>query len=142
MNTKLRAKARSDFEKNFIKLMSLGKPMENKRKHRDIKLVTTEKRRNYFMSKPYYHTTKWFSENLLAIETNKIKVKMNKPVSLDLSILDISKKLMHEYLCDYATPNYGTNVSYMDMDSFIIHVNMLRKDMAHQAMKLKDKCQD
>ena len=45
--------------------------MENVRKHRYIKLVTTDKRRNQLMSEPNYHTTKWFSENLLAIEMKK-----------------------------------------------------------------------
>ena len=65
-----------------------GKTMENVRKHRDIKLVTPNKRRHYLVSKPNYHTTKCFSEDLLAIEMNKIKVKMNKPVYLGLSILE------------------------------------------------------
>ena len=49
-----------------------GKTMENVRKHRDIKLVTTDKRRNQLVSEPNYHTTKWFSECLLAIEMKKI----------------------------------------------------------------------
>ena len=56
--------------------------MENVSKHRDIKSVTTDKIRNQLVSETNYHTTKWFSENLLAIETKKIKVKMNKPVYL------------------------------------------------------------
>ena len=47
------------------------KTMENVRKHRDIKLVTTDKRRNQLVSKPNYHTAKYFSENLIAIEMNK-----------------------------------------------------------------------
>ena len=64
--------------------------MENVRKHRDIKLITTDKSRNQLVSEPNYHTTKWFSEDLLAIETKKIKVKMNRPMFLGLSILDIS----------------------------------------------------
>ena len=58
---------------------AFGKTMENGRKHRDIKLVTTDKRRNQLISEPNYHTTKWFSENPLAVEMKKIKVKMNKP---------------------------------------------------------------
>ena len=70
-----------------------GKTMENVRKHRDIKLVTTDKRRNQLVSEPNYHTTKWFSESLL----KKIKVKMNKPVYLGLSVLEISKTLMYEF---------------------------------------------
>ena len=65
-----------------------GKTMENVRKHRDIKLVTPNKRSHYLVPKPNYHTTKCFSEDLLAIEMNKIKVKMNKPVYLGLSILE------------------------------------------------------
>ena len=50
-----------------------GKTMENVRKHRDIKLVTTKRRRNYLVSEPNYHTTKFFTENLLAIEMKKQK---------------------------------------------------------------------
>ena len=80
--------------------------MENVRKHRDIKLVTTDKKRNQLVSEPNYHATKWFSENLLAIETKKIKVKMNKPVYLGLSILQISKTLMYEFWYFYIKPKY------------------------------------
>ena len=58
--------------------------MENVRKHRDIKLVTTDKRRNQLVPEPNYHATKWFSENLLAIEMKKTKAKMNKSVYLGL----------------------------------------------------------
>ena len=64
------------------------KTMENLRKH------TTDKRRNQLVSEPNYHTTKYFSENLLAIEMKKTKVKMNKPIYLGMSILDINKTLM------------------------------------------------
>ena len=75
MNTDLRKKAKNDFEKDFFKLMNnavFGKTMENVRKHRDIKLVTTERRRNYLVSEPSYPITKLFTENSLAIEM-KIK---------------------------------------------------------------------
>ena len=85
MNTKLRKEAKNDFEKDFFKLMNnsvFGKTMENVRKHRDIKLVTIEKRRAKLVSEPNYHTTKHFSENLIVIEMKKAKVKMNKLVYL------------------------------------------------------------
>ena len=97
MNTELRKQAKNDFEKDLqlINNSVSGKTMENVRKHRDVKLVTTGERRNQLVSEPNYHTTKWFSENLLAIEMKKIKVRMNKPVYLGLSILEISKTLMY-----------------------------------------------
>ena len=127
MNTKLRKEAKNEFEKDFFKLMNnsvFGKTMENVRKHRDIKLVTTDEKRNKLVSEPNYHTTKRFSENLLAIEMKKTKVKMNKPVYLGTSILDISKTLMYEFWFDYIKPKYGdrAKLCYMDTDSFIIHI--------------------
>ena len=76
MNTDIRKKAKNDFEKDFFKLMNnavFGKTMENVRKHRDIKLVTTERRRNYLVSEPNYHSTKFFTEHLLAIEMHKTR---------------------------------------------------------------------
>ena len=57
-----------------------GKTMENIRKHRDIKLVTTERRRNYLVSEASYHTTKFFTKSLLAIEMKKTEILMNKSV--------------------------------------------------------------
>ena len=127
MNTKLRKEAKNEFEKDFFKLMDnscFGKTMENVRKHRDIKLVTTEEKRVKLVSEPNYHTTKQFSENLLAIEMKKTKVKMNKPVYLGMSILDISKTLMYEFWYDYVKPKYKekAKLCYMDTDSFVIFV--------------------
>ena len=113
MNTELRKQSKNDFEKDFFKLMNnaaFGKTMENVRKHRDIELVKTDKRRNQLLSEPNYHTTKWFSENLLAIEIKETKVKMNEPVYLDLSILEISKTLMYEFWHDYIKPKFSDNV--------------------------------
>ena len=96
MDTELIKQVKDDFEKDFFKLMNnsiFGKTMENVRKHIDIKLVASEKRTNQLVSEPNYHTTKWFSEWLLAIEMKKIKVKMNKPVYLGY----ISKTLLYYF---------------------------------------------
>ena len=100
MNTKLRQKAKTNFEKDFFKLRNnaaFGKAMENLRKHRDIKLVTAGRRRNYLVSELNYHTTKFFAENALVIEMRKNQILMNKPVYLDLSILDLSKTVVYEF---------------------------------------------
>ena len=98
--------------------------MENMRKHGDTKLVTTEEKRIKLVSEPNYHTTKHFSKNLLAIEMKKTKSKMNKPVYLGMSILDISKTLMYELWYDYVKPKYKDKAKLcsMDTDSFVINI--------------------
>ena len=60
----------------------------------------------------------------MAIEMKKAKVKMNKSIYLDMSILDISKTLMYEFWYDYIKPKYQNraNLCYMGTDSFIIHI--------------------
>ena len=101
-----------------------GKTIENFRKHRDIKLVTTGKKRRKLVSEPNYHTMNYISEDLSIIEMKRTKVKMNKPIYLGLPILQISKLLMYEFWYDYMKPKYGDNVKlcYMDTDSFIMNI--------------------
>ena len=137
MNTELRKLARNDFEKDLFKLMNnsvFGKAMENIRKHRDIQLVTTDNKRSKLVSEPNYHTINLISEDLSVIEMKKTKVKMNKPIYLALSILEISKILMYEFWYDYMKPKYNDNVRlcYMDTDSFIMNIktNDFYKDIS------------
>ena len=68
-----------------------GKTIENVRKHGNIKLATTEKRRNYLVSETNYYTTKFFTEHLLAIMKKKTEIFMNKPVYLVLSIIELQE---------------------------------------------------
>ena len=92
--------------------------------HRDIRLVTTDKRRSILASEPNYHSTKYISKDLLIMEMKKTEVKMNKPVYLGQAILDISKTLMYEFWYDYIKPKYGdkARLCYMDTDSFIMYI--------------------
>ena len=97
MNTELSKAAKNDFEKDLLKLRNnsvFGKKMENIRKHRDIKLVTTDKKRSKLVSEPNYHTINLISEDLSIIEMKKTKVKTNKPVYLGLSILEINVRIL------------------------------------------------
>ena len=121
VNTELRKKASNDFEKDFFKLMNnavFGKTMENVRKHRDIKLVKTDYKRNKLVSESNYHTMKLIEKNLSIIEMKKVKVKMNKPIYLGLSILEISKITM------YVKNKYRNkvNLCYMDTDSLVMNI--------------------
>ena len=102
------------------------------------------------MSEPNYHTTKWFSEDLLALEMKKTKVKINKPKYLGLSILDSSKTLMHEFNMIILNQNIKTIQNYVTWILaallFILKLKIvikilqitLKKDMIHQIMKLID----
>ena len=103
-----------------------GKTMENVRKHRDIKLVKTDKGRNQLSSEPNYHATKHFPENFMAIKMKKTKVKMNKPIYLGMSILDISKTLMYQFSYDYIKPKYQdrAKLCYMDTDNFANYIKI------------------
>ena len=132
MNTELRKAAKNDFEKDLYKLMNnsvFRKTMENIRKHRDIKLVTTDKKKvNWFQNQII------ILEDLPIIEMKKTKVKVNKPIYLGLSILEISEILMYEFWYDYMKPKYDNKVKlcYMDTNSFIMNIktNDFYKDIA------------
>ena len=85
MNKDLRKKAKNNFEKDLFKFKNIAvfvKTMENVRKHRDIKLVAKERKRNYLVTEPNYHITKFFTEHFLVREMkrNKNEILMNKPV--------------------------------------------------------------
>ena len=101
-----------------------GKTMENVRNHRNIKLVTSDKRRSILVSEPNYPSRKCISKDLMIIEIRKVEVKMNKPMYIGQAILDITKTLMYEFWYDYIKPKYGdkARLCYMDRDSFVIHI--------------------
>ena len=144
INTELRMQAKNDFEKDFFKLMDavFGKTMENVRNHRDIKLVTTNKRRSILASPPTYHSTKYISKSLLIMEMKKTEVKMNKPIYLGQAILDLSKTLMYEFWYDYIKPMYNNKAKlcYTDTDSLVIHIKTddLYNDIANDIERLFD----
>ena len=145
MNTELRKVAKNDFEKDFFRLMNnavFGKTTENVRKHRDIELVTTDKKRSKLVSEPNYHTMNNISEDLSIIEMKRTKVKMNKPIYLGLSILEISKLLKYEFWYDYMKRKYDDNVKlcYMDTNIFTMNINTedFYKDIANDVEKRFD----
>ena len=127
LNTRLRKDAKNEFEKDFFKLMNnsvFGKTMENIRNHKDMKLVTSDKKYLKYVMKPNFKDGHPFSKHLFAVEMGKREITMNKPVYLGQAILDLSKTLMHEFHCDYMRPRYGSKVKlcYMDTDSFAYEI--------------------
>ena len=98
--------------------------MENIRKHRNIKLVTTEEKYLHMVMHPNFKSGVLFGENLMGCEVGKIKVVMNKPVYLGQAILDLSEIVMYEFHYDYIIPKYGDilKLCYMDTDSLVYHI--------------------
>jgi hypothetical protein len=104
LNTDLRIKGTTDFEKDFFKLMSnsvFGKTMENVRNRVDIRLVNNEKKWNKLAQKHNFKSATIFSENLVAVHMKRTSVKLTKPIYLGMSILDLSKTLMYDFHYNY-----------------------------------------
>ena len=127
-NTQLRMAATNDFEKDFLKLMNnsvFGKMMENIRKHRNIKLITTEEKYLHTVMHPNFKSGVLFGEILMDCEMGKIKVVMNKPGYLGKVILDLSKIVMYEFHYDYMVPKYSLEklkLCYMHTDSLVYDI--------------------
>ena len=138
MNTELTKKAQNEFEKNFFKPMNnsvFGKTMENRRNHRNIKPVTSDKRRKILVSEPSYHSHKNFSDHLMAIKMKKTRVKMTKRLYLGMSTLNISKIPMYEFWYDYINPKYGDRAKLCYTNTGLIHLTTIKmiKDLFQQA---------
>ena len=127
MNTKLRAKAKNNFEKDFYKLMNnavSGKTMENIRNRKDVKLVNSVEKLRKLIAKPNFVNRKIFSENLISVHMKKTNLTMNKPVYLGMCILDLSKTVMYEFHYNYIKEKYGDKAKllFTDTDSLMYEI--------------------
>ena len=135
----MRTATTNDFEKDIFKLMNnsvFRKTMENIRKYRNIKLVTTEEKYLHMVMKPNFKSGVLFGEHLMGCEMGKIKVVMNKPVYLGQAILDLSKIIMYEFHYNYMVPRYSLEklkLCYMDTDSLVYDIKTedIYKDRAN-----------
>jgi hypothetical protein len=138
LNTELRTKATSEFEKEFFKLMNnsvFGKTMENIEKRVDVRLVTEKKKAIKLSAKPNYDRHTIFDENLIAVHMKRTTIFYNKPIYLGMSILDLSKTLMFEFHYDYIKPKYPGDKAKLlmtDTDSLVyeIETDDFYKDIA------------
>ena len=127
LNTRLRSKAQSDFEKDFFKLMNnsvFGKTMEDIRNRVDIKLINSEDKAKFLAAKPNFNHCTIFSEHLCVIDMKKKWLVFNKPVYIGMCILDISKTLMYDFHYNYIRSKYGEKAKllFTDTDSLAYEV--------------------
>lgn len=146
-NTNLRTNAKNEFDKNFYKLLInsiYGKTMENVRSRCDIQLKTKWDGRygaRKLISLPNFKKFTIFDENHVAIHMNKTNILMDKPITIGMSILDISKVLMYEFYYEHMKQKYKQKVEmlYTDTDSFILEVET---DCFYEDMKSDIKMYD
>ena len=136
-NTEKRKNARNDFEKDIFKLLNnavFGKTMEDKRKHLDFEIVSDERRFMKCVNNPSFKHSHIINENLVGVEKQKPKLKLDKPIFIGMSILDLSKQHMYKFYYDVMKPKYGDNIRmvYTDTDSFVFHT---KTDDIYQDLK-------
>ena len=145
LNTRLRKDEKNELENDFFKLMNnsvFRKTIENIRKHKDMKLVTSYEKYLKYVMKPNFKDGHPFSKHLFAVEMGKKEITMNKPVYLRQVILGLTKTLMYEFHYDYMRPKYGSKFKlyYMDTDSFVqeIETKEFYRDIAKDMEKRFD----
>ena len=124
-NTDKRKEAKSDFEKDMFKLMNnavYGKTMENGRNHVDFELVSSQERLQKCINNPNFKNKHIINEELVGVEKTKTKLKLDKPIYLGMSILDLSKHHMYSFYYDVLKVRYGENIKliYTDTDSYVL----------------------
>ena len=127
LNTRMRQAAKSEFEKDFFKLMNnavFGKSMENVRNRKNFHLVCSELRAKKLVAKPTFKYFDIINENLTLIEMSRPKITLDKPIYTGFCVLDLSKELMYSFLYDVIKKRYGdrSNVLFSDTDSFCLSI--------------------
>ncbi|WP_375672846.1 hypothetical protein, partial [Bartonella sp. CL45QHWL] len=141
-NTKKRMDSKTDFEKDFFKLMNnsfYGKTCENIRNRIDIELVTDGERAKNVMANPRFSSISIFDEQNAAISMRKTSMKFNKPIYIGATVLELSKLLMYEFYYEVLQPYFGEkniDLLYLDTDSFVL--NLTTNDLNKDLNELKD----
>ncbi|XP_049887050.1 uncharacterized protein LOC126381638 [Pectinophora gossypiella] len=137
LNTKLRQKAKSQFEQDFFKLLNnsiFGKTLEDTEKRLNVKLINqwfdnhnkTKKRytAEQLIARPNYHSSTIFTENLVAIQMKPEIITLDKPIYIGFTVLEISKSHMYDFHYSVLKPFYGSHLKlcYTDTDSFLYSI--------------------
>ena len=142
LNTELRTKGTSNFERDLFKLMNnsvYGKTMENLRKRVDVQLVRADEddRLRRLIASPSYARANIFDDNLAAIQMHKSGLVLNRPVYVGMCVLDLSKHLMYDFYYNQLKKQYGERCQllYTDTDSLLLEIQTenVYEDMGRSA---------
>jgi hypothetical protein len=127
LNTRLRQQAKSEFEKDFFKLMNnavFGKSMENVRNRQNFHLVTYDLRAKKLIARPTFKSFDIINDDLVLIEMTRPRIKLNKPIYTGFCVLDLSKELMYSFYYDTIKKRYGdrSTLLFTDTDSLCLHI--------------------
>lgn len=139
LNQELRVKSKTDFEKDFFKLMnnsSYGKTCENLKKRSDIRLSNNEQKVRELVEKPHCLGFRIFGEKLAAVELRKVPMLINRPFYIGFAVLELSKTLMFRFHYERIVPRYGGRAQLLltDTDSLVYEIKTrdLQSDMSER----------
>ena len=141
LNTELRKKAKTDFEKNFYKLLInsvFGKTLENVRCYRKSKLICNPSSAKKLLCKQNLSGYKMINSDLVLFDTFSEKVLLNKPIYIGFTVLDISKILMYDFHYKVMLPKYGDNLKFLFTDTDSLCYKIITDDLPKDLMDLKD----
>ena len=147
-NTRLRANAKNEFEKDLYKLKNnavFGKTMENVRNRIDFKLFTSEecRKKTKAISSYCYKDDFAFNDHLVGVLSAKKNIKLNKPLAVGCAVLDLSKRHMYNFHYNVMMKKYGherCQLLMTDTDSLVYHI--ITKDLYKDMEEIKDEFLD
>ena len=150
-NATMRAAAKSDLEKDFFKLLNnsvFGKTMQNTRDYRNVNLVGSEKKALKLASQLTFRSYTIFHDKLIAVERYQTTVKMDKPIYVGVTALELSKLVMYDFHYNFIKKEYPgerSKLCFTDTDSFLyklqtndIHADILANNERFDLSEYKD----
>lgn len=140
-HTEKRAKAKTRFEQNLLKLASnsaCGRCLLNVRKHKNFTLITNEAQAKKYICKPTFKQYAIFNEDLVGILYNKTVIRLNKPIYAEMVTLEISKLMMYEYFYNVLKPKYGPNMTLCMTDTNSLLLHLRTKNLNSDLLSLID----
>ena len=141
LNQDKRAAAKSDFEKNFCKLMNnsvYGKTCENQKRRSDVRLVTCDSKLKKLTEKPHLKRFSIFGKDLAAVELQKVLARIDKPFYVGFTVLELSKLHMYRFHYDFIKAKYEDQAELLFTDTDSLYYEIKTDDVYKDFFEHKD----